>query len=222
MARLARLVVPGLPHHITQRGNRRQPTFFTQRDYEAYLDLMANSCLNHDVEIWAYCLMPNHIHLIAVPSSETSLRSAVAEAHRRYTNMINVAKGWQGYLWQGRFSSFVMDEPHLISAARYIELNPVRAGLVDRPEQYQWSSARAHMGGKDDGLVKSQALLDIVGDWRAFLTADVAEQHVLDLHCSERSGRPLGSEQFIEKLEEASGRTLRRRKPGPKVKRCVN
>ena len=138
MARLARLVIPGLPHHITQRGNRRQKTFFNDGDYQAYLELMAEWCGEHGVEIWSYCLMPNHVHLIAVPKTEDGLRCAIGEAHRRYTRRINFRKKWRGYLWQGRFASFVMDEPYLLAAARYVELNPVRAKLVKTARQWPW------------------------------------------------------------------------------------
>ena len=150
MARLARVVAPGLPHHVTQRGNRRQQTFFCDEDYESYLQLMAQFCKAHQVEIWAYCLMPNHVHLIAVPQSADGLRRAIGEAHRRYTRMVNFREGWRGHLWQGRFASFVLDEPYLLTAARYVELNPVRAGLVNTPRQYRWSSAAAHLRGRDD------------------------------------------------------------------------
>ena len=124
MARLARVVVPGLPHHITQRGNRRQQTFFCDEDYEYYLELMGQWCTVHQVEIWAYCLMPNHVHLIAVPQSPDGLRLAIGEVHRRYTRMVNFREGWRGHLWQGRFASFVLDEPYVLTAARYVELNP--------------------------------------------------------------------------------------------------
>jgi len=132
MARIARVVVPGTPHHVTQRGNRRQDTFFRDEDYEAYIDLMSEWCGKCDVEIWAYCLMPNHIHMIAVPESEQGLSRAIGEAHRRYTRMINLRKRWTGYLWQGRFASFPMDEDHLLAAVRYVEMNPVRARMVNR------------------------------------------------------------------------------------------
>ena len=118
MARLARLVIPGLPHHITQRGNRRQQTFFNDGDYSAYLELMSDWCREEGVEIWGYCLMPNHVHLIAVPKTEDGLRRAIGEAHRRYTRRINFREKWRGYLWQGRFASFIMDEPYLLAAAR--------------------------------------------------------------------------------------------------------
>ena len=144
MPRLARVVVPGLPHHVTQRGNRRQQTFFCDEDYRSYLELMGQWCSAHQVEIWAYCLMPNHVHLIAVPQSADGLRRAVGEAHRRYTRSVNFREGWRGHLWQGRFASFVLDERYLLTAARYVELNPVRAGLISAPSRYPWSSAAAH------------------------------------------------------------------------------
>ena len=109
MARIARVVAPGLPHHITQRGNRRQQTFFSDDDYRAYLALMADWCRRCDVRIWAYCLMPNHVHIIATPRAADGLRRAIGETHRRYTRRVNFREGWRGYLWQGRFSSVVLD-----------------------------------------------------------------------------------------------------------------
>ena len=133
MARIARVVAPGYPHHVIQRGNRRQLTFLKDDDYQYYLLLLAEWCKRRKVDIWSYCLMPNHVHLIAVPESSDGLRSAIGEAHRRYTLSINSREGWRGHLWQERFRSFVMDEPHLLMAARYIEMNPVRAGLVRKP-----------------------------------------------------------------------------------------
>ena len=129
MARLARVVVSGVPHHITQRGNRRQATFFNEADYAAYLELMSEWCWRCGVAVWAYCLMPNHVHLIVVPESEDGLRRGIGEAHRRYSRRINFREGWRGHLWQGRFASFPMDERHLMLAVRYVELNPVRAKL---------------------------------------------------------------------------------------------
>ncbi len=109
MAQVGRVAAPGLPHHVTQRGNRRQRTFFCDQDYESYLQLMAQFCKPQNVEVWAYCLMPNHVHLIAVPDSAKGLRRAIGEAHRRYTRMVNFREGWRGHLWQGRFASFVLD-----------------------------------------------------------------------------------------------------------------
>ncbi|WP_223296636.1 transposase [Thiorhodovibrio frisius] len=145
MARLPRVVVPGLPHHVTQRGNRRQQTFFSDDDYTEYRRLLSLSCRACETRVLAYCFMPNHVHLILVPATEFGLRDALGEAHRRYTRMINFRQGWRGHLWQGWFHSFVMDERHLIAAARYVELNPVRARLCQRPEDWEWSSAQAHL-----------------------------------------------------------------------------
>ena len=218
MARLARLVIPGFPHHITQRGNRRQQTFFCDEDYEAYLELMAEWCGEHGVEIWAYCLMPNHVHLIAVPQSDDTLARAIGEAHRRYTRRINFREKWRGYLWQGRFASFVMDEPHLLAAARYVELNPVRANLVKDAAEWPWSSARAHLAGRDDHLVKVEPMLSIVHDWRALLNSAVDESKLQALRTRNRTGRPLGDAPFVERLEKLVGRTLRPKKPGRKPK----
>jgi putative transposase len=212
MSRRARIVVPGQPHHVTQRGNRRQPTFFEPYQYERYLRLMAWACEEHGVEVWAWCLMPNHSHLILVPPTEEALRLAVSEAHRRYSAEINAEYGWQGHLWQGRFRSYVMDEPHTIAAARYIEHNPVRAGLVARPEDYPWSSARAHLAGRDDVLVRVEPLLKRVPDWRGLLDSAGHANDALRLH--EATGRPLGSDEFVNQLELQLGRVLRPVKGG--------
>jgi putative transposase len=216
MARLARLVIPGLPHHVTQRGNRRQQTFFNDGDYAAYVDLMAEWCREEGVEIWSYCLMPNHVHLIAIPTTEDGLRRAIGEAHRRYTRRINFREKWRGYLWQGRFASFIMDEPYLLAAARYVELNPVRAKLVEQAHQWPWSSAQAHLKGSDDRLVKVRPLLAMIGDWKAFLKSAIAEEELRDLREHGRTGRPLGSSSFLDRLESLVGRVLKRQKPGPK------
>jgi putative transposase len=219
MARLARVVAPGLPHHITQRGNRRQQTFFCDEDYQTYLELMAEWCAAHEVEIWAYCLMPNHVHLIAVPHSADGLRRAIGEVHRRYTRRVNSREGWRGHLWQGRFASFVLDEPYLLTAARYVELNPVRAGLVNAPSRYRWSSAAAHVRGRDDSLVRVAPLLKLAPiNWRGFLARAIREEDIKILRAHERTGRPLGEEEFLATLEQDLGRILRRHKPGPKQK----
>ncbi len=216
MARLARVIVPGLPHHITQRGNRRQAAFFGDEDYQCYLELMGQSCRAHQVEIWAYCLMPDHVHLIAVPQSADGLRRAIGEAHRRYTRMVNFRAGWSGHLWQGRFASFVLDEPYLLTAVRYVELNPVRAGLVNAPSRCRWSSAAAHMRGKDDALVRVAPLLKLAPPWRGFLARVICEEDIKLLRAHEHTGRPLGDEEFLATLEQNLGRILRRQKPGPK------
>jgi len=208
-----------MPHHITQRGNRDQQTFFSDDDYAAYIDLMAEWCRKYEVDIWGYCLMPNHIHLIAVPSKKENLRLAVGEAHRRYTRRINFSKGWRGHLWQGRFSSFVMDERYLIACTRYIENNPVRAELVNRPEQWSWSSASAHISGKNDKLVNVEPVLSIInGDWRNFLMGSILSEELENIRRHGRTGRPLGSAHFVEQLERKLDRTLKPQKPGRKLK----
>ena len=217
MARLARVVVSDVPHHVTQRGNRRQPTFFGDEDYEAYLDLMAEWCRRHGVEVWAYCLMPNHVHLVASPPSESALARALGEAHRRYTRRVNFREGWRGHLWQERFASFPMDEEHLYRAVRYVELNPVRARLVRAPWRYRWSSAAAHVAGNDDRLARVAPMLERVDDWREFLAEGLSVGEAEELRRHDRTGRPLGSEGFVARLEGLLGRVLHPRKPGPKA-----
>ena len=151
-----------MPHHITQRGNRRQTTFFCEEDYAAYLELMGQWCKELGVEIWAYCLMPNHVHLIATPKTEDGFRRAIGDAHRRYTRRVNFREGWRGHLWQGRFASFVMDEPYLLAAARYVELNPVRADLTLDAADWPWSGAKAPHSGCDDRLVRVAPMLAMI------------------------------------------------------------
>jgi putative transposase len=154
------MVVSGLPHHLTQRGNRREPIFFEDGDQEIYRDLLGEQTRKADVEVWAYCLMPNHVHLILNPRQADGLGRAVGEAHRRYTNFINARGRWTGHLFQSRFASVAMDEWHLISAVCYVSLNPVRARLVTRAEDWPWSSVRAHINGVDDGWVTDRPVLD--------------------------------------------------------------
>jgi len=216
MARLARVVVAGVPHHITQRGNRRQATFFEEGDYRRYLALMGQWCQRCGVEVWAYCLMPNHVHPIVVPSSEDGLRRGLGEAHRRYTRHVNFREGWRGHLWQGRFASFPMDERYLMRTARYVELNPVRAKLCRAPWRWAWSSAAAHVAGKDDGLVRVGPLLKRAGDWREFLSAGMEADEAELFRRHERTGRPLGQARFLERIEKTLGRVIRPNKRGPK------
>ncbi len=215
MARLARVVVPGIPHHVTQRGNRGLETFFEEEDYRAYIDLLAEYCGKAGVAVWGYCLMPNHVHLIMVPEEPDGLRAALGETHRRYTRRVNARQGWRGHLWQERFHSFPMDEPHLLAAARYVELNPVRARLAKRPDTWKWSSAAAHLAGRDDGLATVAPLLERAGDWKAFLDGGLDDRSLELLRGHERTGRPLGDADFIAGLESRLGRALARRKPGP-------
>jgi len=211
--------MPGVPHHVTQRGNRRMETFFCDEDYQAYLDLMAERCRHWGVEVWAYCLMPNHVHLIAVPATADGLARAIGEAHRRYTRRINFRENWRGYLWQGRFASFPMDETWLLRAARYVELNPVRAKLCKVPWRWRWSSAAAHVNGKDDVLAVAAPLLERADEgWKEFLAGRVEPDEAARFRRHERTGRPLGGGAFIARLERILRRALRRRRPGPKPK----
>jgi putative transposase len=219
MARLPRLVLPGIPYHVTQRGNRRERTFFEEADYAYYRDLLAQSAKNAGAEIWCYCLMPNHVHIIVVPSDEDGLRRTFADTHRRYTGHINARNRWTGHLWQGRFGAVAMDEAHLANAVRYVSLNPVRAKLVEHAHDWRWSSVAAHCAGKDDPLVTVAPVLERYGPFADFL----GESHDDDdawrrLRMSETSGRPLGSRAWLEQLEAKTGRSLapkkRGRKPG--------
>ncbi|MBV9568569.1 MAG: transposase [Hyphomicrobiales bacterium] len=222
MPRTARIVVPTLPHHVTQRGNRRQPIFFEDGDYALYRDLLAERCERSGVACWAYCLMPNHVHLVLVPTTEDGLASVLGETHRRYTTFINARARWTGHLFQGRFGSAVMDEEHLVAATRYLSLNPVRAGLAKQAADWRWSSVRAHLAGKDDRLVRVRPLLDRVdafADLVSLETGEMVAHQLVALRMSETSGRPLGNASFLEQLEAALGRSLRPGRRGRKP-RC--
>jgi putative transposase len=217
MARLARVIVPGLPHHVVQRGNRKQTVFFMPEDYRIYLDLLSFWCRKNEVAIWVYCLMTNHVHLIVVPRTEAGLRRAVAETHRRYSRLINFRNGWKGCLFQGRFSSYPLDTKHLLAATRYIERNPIAAGLVEEPEHYPWSSAGAHVTGQMGRHLDPVPLFDEMRPWKTFLMNPLGYQIIQDLRKHERTGRPLGSDMFINRLEHQTGRRLRPRRPGRKA-----
>ena len=218
MPRLARVVAPGYPHHLTQRGNRRQPTFFCQDDYQTYLYLMSEWCQSHQVAIWAYCLMPNHVHLIVVPPTAEALCPAIGEAHRRYTRMVNFRQGWRGHLWQGRFSSFAMDSGHLLSAARYVERNPVKARLVGSAAAWPWSSAATHVSGKTDGIAETAWLTERIAGWVCTWAEHLRKRDEKDfgamMRLHETTGRPLGGKSFVKKLESLLGRTLLPCRPG--------
>lgn len=217
MARMARTVFEGVPHHITQRGNRRQRVFFCDEDYRTYLRLLSTYCRPGEVEVWAYCLMPNHVHLVLVPNDKERLVRSIGETHRRYTRYINFREKWKGYLWQGRFMSNPMDESYLRATVRYVELNPVKAGLVECAENWRWSSARAHLAEKDDGIVTVAPMLERIENWGQYLSNDrgKATDQLIRLHA--RTGRPLGSDCFVDKLEQLCGKSLRPGKPGPKT-----
>ncbi len=217
MARIARFVVPGLPHHVTQRGNRRERVFFGDDDFELYRDLLAEQARKQGVAVWSYCLMPNHVHLILVPDRAEALGRALGETHRRYSAVINARLRVTGHLFQSRFGSVVMDEDHLLAAARYVALNPVRAKLVEQAGEWRWSSVRAHLAGRDDGLATVAPLLERCGGRFAdLLDGPLAPEAVAALRAAETIGRPLGSPAFLDALAARTGRDPRPRKRGPK------
>jgi len=192
--------------------------FFSDDDRRAYLGLLAEQGRAHGVEYLAWCLMTNHVHLIAVPVSERSLAKGVGEAHKRYTRRINFREGWRGYLFQGRFFSCPIEPSRLIAVVRYVLRNPVRAGLADQAWGYRWSSARWLVGSADsDPLVSDPGPLAEVDDWRTTLMISDGEDAVIRRHT--RTGRPMGGEPFVTYVESMLGRVLRKRKPGPAPKR---
>ena len=208
MARLARLVIPGLPHHVTQRGNRREQVFFNESDYLFYRELIFNAAQRAGCEIWSWCLMPNHVHMILVPSDEDGLRKTFADAHRRYTGRINARMQVTGHLWQGRFGSVVLDEDHLYHAVRYVSLNPVRAGLVAHPADWRWSSVRDHLEGKSHGPFNANAAISRFGKFSKYLGTAEDENDYAELRAAETVGRPLGSLEWRQALEQRTGMTL--------------
>jgi putative transposase len=219
MARLARFVAPGLPHHVTQRGNRRMAIFSGPADYDLYRDLLADACAREGVACWAYCLMPNHVHLVLVPETAQGLSRAVGETNRRYTAFVNIRARTSGHLFQGRFASAVMDEPHLLICVRYLAFNPVKAGLARKPEDWIHASVRAHLAGRDDALVAVRPLLEIVP--RIADLFEPAPDGDAAFAAFERTiavTRPLGTPAFVTALEARFGRTLSPAKRGPKPK----
>ncbi|HLI66784.1 MAG TPA: transposase [Caulobacteraceae bacterium] len=215
MGRIARVVVAGAPHHVTQRGNRRQTTFFGEKDYRLYHAIAAETFAAAEVEVWAYCLMPNHVHIVATPERPQALAEAVGATHVRYTRAVNRREGWTGYLWQGRFASFPMDEAYLRQCARYVGLNPVRAGIVGRAIDWPWSSVRAHLEGRNDALLTPAPLAERLGpDLDRFFEVDVAEEARRQLRLASSTGRPLGAAAWIKTLERSAGRPLAARPVG--------
>jgi putative transposase len=197
MSRIARIVISGYPHHVIQRGNRRQKVFFSEQDKKTYINLLHKESVRCGIEIWAYCLMDNHVHLILVPGREDSLAHGIGETHRKYTRMINMREGWSGYLWQGRFLSYPLDNKYLYSAVRYVERNPVRAGLVRNAADYRWSSARAHIYHVHDILLSDSFLISEIKDWASYLS-EYEDPLLTDTFWKHAStGRPLGDEIMI-------------------------
>jgi putative transposase len=216
MARLARVVIPGHPNHVTQRGIGRARTFLSEADYALYRELLGRHCREADVAVWAWCLTPNHVHLIFVPSDADGLRRALAAVHRRYAGIIHARRQRSGHFWQGRFGAVVMDEEHLAVALRYVSLNPVRARLVKRAQDWRWSSTRAHLTGKDDGITARAPIRDRFPDFADLIANAPAPEALARLRAAESIGRPLGDDRFLTRIERLTARQLRPGKRGPK------
>ena len=214
MPKFRRLVVQGYPHHVTQRGVRRQLTFFEDHDYQAYHAIATNQLEAAEMDILAYCLMPNHVHFVVVPHAEGVLSKFFCEVHKRYARRTNELLDWKGHLWQQRFYSVVMDERHAIAAMRYVELNPVRAGLVRYAGDWRWSSARVHLGAANDHLVDPSVARAIVSNWAEYLEEPISDVELAAIRHQTKIGRPEGDDGFIDQLEIRSGRQIRRRKRG--------
>ncbi len=217
MPRIARIVIEDLPHHVTQRGNNRAQVFFSDSDREFYLRILKEKSLKYGLEILGYCLMTNHVHLIATPASKDSLSLGIGRTHYRYTQRINYGLNRIGHLWQNRFSSCPLGVEHYWKALRYIEQNPVRARIVDLPWEYPWSSAAAHVGEEDPtGLLDLEKWRESSRDldWRSILLEGLDEDEMTQLRLCTKRGRPWASEKFLDKLERSLGIALRPQRVG--------
>lgn len=223
MARRARIVVPKAPHHIVQRGNRRQIVFFSPADKTLYMHLLKKTADEYKVDVICYCLMNNHIHLILVPPEETSLAVCLRKVHSSYSRMINERFDWRGHLWQDRFHSSPLDPAYLYNAVRYVLQNPVRAGLSKNAWDYEWSSAKYHVGEREsDLLVENNNLLsELTNDPKDYLSLDLETMHTLALRKAAKANRPLGGKSFLKRMETDYGIPLsppkKGRPPGSKL-----
>jgi len=213
MARIARVVIPGCPHHVVHRGHRGDPVFLEPGHRALYRRWLQEQAEEFGLRIWSYCLMTNHVHLIVVPDREESLALAIGRTHGRYAQWLNERQDWTGQLWAGRYYSVPMDDPHLWAATRYVETNPVRAGLVSRAPDYPWSSADPHVSGRRDPLLSEDRPFP-QGDWAAWLAEGTPEGILLTIRQNTRRGRPLGSKEFVQMIEERTGRLLSPQKRG--------
>ncbi|MDQ7788406.1 MAG: transposase [Thermodesulfovibrionales bacterium] len=209
MPRIARAVAVGYPHHITQRGNYRQTVFERDEDYLHYIEWLKLYTKKYSLKIWAYCLMQNHVHFIAVPLETDSLAKSFNTLHMRYAQYINMRNKSPGHLWQGRFYSCVLDKRHLYAGIRYVENNPVRAQLVKKAEEYQWSSARGHLKEKTDTVLSEDCpLVERIPDWSSYLKEKEEASSVEEIRKNTKTGRPCGDDKFVLKLERLIGRRL--------------
>ena len=203
MPRTARFVAPGVAHHITQRGTDRQRVFYSRGDRQVYLHLLRKQAQLGELSILAYCLMGNHIHLIAVPAEAASLGEVMQRVHGRYAQYLNGRRGRCGHLWQNRFNSCALSHRHLWAALRYVERNPVRAGLVAGPREYEWSSAEAHLTGQDPWQIADMDFWRQAGGverWRQLLDTSEDEFQTRALRRATYSGQPFGDQAFTEQM----------------------
>ncbi|MCK5065394.1 MAG: transposase [Candidatus Fermentibacteraceae bacterium] len=209
MSRITRVVVPGLPHHITQRGVRSINIFECDKDRYFYLRMLSEYAKKHKLDIKCWCLMCNHIHLIAVPDSEETMSQAIGSAHWAYANSFNERKGVKGRLFQGRYYSTPMSTVHYNAAVRYILRNPVRAGIVRNAWNYEWSSTRFHMGLiEHDPLVRKPDILELHSSWREYLIADPVEMNLIRRRT--KNGIPCGEADFVREIERLTNRKFRK------------
>jgi putative transposase len=209
MARLARSTVSGYAHQVTQQGNYGQTVFEEAADFRRYLALAGECADRYGLEIWAYCLMQNHVHFVCVPKAAGALALGFNTLHMRYSQYFHAKKRVAGHLWRSRFLSCMLDDRSVFEEVRYIENNPVRAGLVECAEDYPWSSARHHVLGADDPVLRDACFLtNEIRDWRSYLGGQ-ADAPVLDRTWrSLKTGRPAGDADWVHKLEEIMGRRL--------------
>ena len=206
-----RAVFPGIPHHVTQRGNHREQVFLSKGDPEAYLSLLHAYSRRFGLAIFAYCLMPNHVHLVVQPTCSDSMHRALRAVHCQYAQRIHRMRAMNGHLWQGRYYCSALDSAHFLNAIRYVELNPVRAGLIARPEDHPWSSAAARCGQRIDPLLEPQqssALLSGITDWSGWLAQGVDHECLARLRRNAPGNLPCGSDEFVARLEYSAGRSL--------------
>jgi putative transposase len=215
---MPRAVAVGVPHHVTQRGNGRRPTFLSDSDRMVYMELLQRYRKQFDLHLWAYCLMPNHVHLLAIPGREDSLARALGRTHAEYARYFNARHNSVGHLWQARFYSCPLERDQVWKVARYIEVNPVRAGMVEEAQAWRWSSAQAHVGGRDaSGLIEMPPWHAEYGPvrWRDVLKTSVHDEAwQLRLSSATLTGRPFGSKAFLDELERQLGCRLRPRAAG--------
>jgi len=215
MPRVARIIAKDYPYHVTQRGNYRQSVFESVADYRQYLEWLKEYSEKYSLDIWSYCLMSNHVHFVCVPRNDNSLARTLNTLHMRYSQYYNRKKGIAGHLWQGRYYSSILDDMHLYTAIRYVENNPVRAGIVQEPEGYTWSSARGHCGIVSDGILSDTChLCDEIDDWSRYLREHESSEVVERLRVNLMSGRPCGDNNFIKSIEAVVGRSLEIRPRG--------